>query len=73
MVINEKKVDTSKYEDFLFEMDDFIKRKNNLSAENDEKNLLSFEMKTEDNKEELVAHSVVHMDDIHTLVTNIPI
>jgi hypothetical protein len=61
----DKKVDTAKYQDFLFEMNDYFKPKEvlNTSVENS----ISFEMNTDDNQE-VKFFSTVQMDDVHTLV-----
>ena len=57
----------SKYEDFLFEISDIIKRKAGLDVSDD--NCVSFEMRSSDKqeKEPLVAYSNIQMEDIHTL------
>ena len=65
--IEDKKLDTNKYEDFLFEINDQIKKKSGLDITND--NCVFFELKGTDKQdtETLVAYSNIQMDDIHTL------
>ena len=46
-------------------MNDYFKRKNVISTDNE--NTLSFEMRYDD-KEEPIGYSTIHLEDIHTLV-----
>jgi hypothetical protein len=57
----------NRYEDFLFEISDIIKRKTGLEVTDD--NCVFFELKSTDKteKEPLIAYSNIQMEDIHTL------
>lgn len=61
----EKKIDTTKYQDFLFEMSDFVRQKEVLSTNTD--NSIAFELVV-DEKDDVKLYSMVQMDDVHTLV-----
>ena len=64
----EKKVDLTKYQDFLFEINESFKPKEilNTKANNDE--CIAIEMKADDKeKEELAGFTNIPIDDIHTL------
>lgn len=63
----EKKIDMNKYEDFLFEINDsFRRREEGLNLSVHETNSIRFEMTTEDD-EKLELESVIRIDDINTL------
>lgn len=63
----EKKIDMNKYEDFLFEINDsFRRREEGLNLSIHETNSIRFEMTTEDD-EKIELESVIRIDDINTL------
>lgn len=61
----DRKVDYNKFEDFVFEMNDFTIKREVLSTSTD--NSIVIELRSSDEKDDLVAYSVIQLDDIHTL------
>ena len=62
---DKKVLDTTKYEDFLFEVNDFMSSSNVLTTNME--NCVKFEM-TSDEKEKIVLYANIQMEDIQTLV-----
>ncbi|CAF0939608.1 unnamed protein product [Brachionus calyciflorus] len=61
----EKKIDLNKYEDFVFEMDDFTMKKEVLSTSIE--NSIVVELSGTDEKENILGYTLIQLDDIHTL------
>ena len=64
---SDKKIETNKFQDFLFEINDSFRNKGDLDEAINDKNAIKFEMSIEEDSENVI-DCVIRMDDIYTLV-----